>query len=149
MEIDMPGKNQFGLGFIDYRLLAPEQLERLKRRGMNTARQERSEALRALYKWLGAGLRRAAAGTWNAARQLAAWGVNTSAGRLYAFQAWRAHKAAIAALQTRTDRELADIGLRRSEIESVVSGMGRDPSRRQRGERLRILNREIALDPAA
>jgi len=145
----MRGRNEFGFGLIDYRLLVPEQLERLKRQGMNAARQERSEALRDLFAWLGTGLRRAAAGTWNVARQLAAWSVNTGAGRPYALQAWRAHKAAIAALQARTDHELADIGLRRSEIESVVSGMGRDPSRRQRGECLRNLNQEIVLDPAA
>ena len=35
---------------------------------------------------------------------------------------WRLHKAAIAQLRSMSDRQLADIGVSRSEIEYVVSG---------------------------
>jgi uncharacterized protein YjiS (DUF1127 family) len=45
--------------------------------------------------------------------------------------AWRA-KQAIAALQALDERMLKDIGIERSEIESVVRHFGRDPSRVQR-----------------
>lgn len=145
----MNGSNAFDLGTIDHRLLAPEQLERLKWQGMNNARRERSEALHALFDGLGAGLRRAAAATWRGTRKLALWGVNATAGRMSAYQAWRAHKAAIANLQARSDREFADIGLRRSEIKSAVTGIRRDATRGRRGQLLRAFSRADDIERAA
>jgi uncharacterized protein YjiS (DUF1127 family) len=46
------------------------------------------------------------------------------------FRRWRRHRHAIAALQALDARMLKDIGITRSEITSVVSGLGRDASRR-------------------
>jgi uncharacterized protein YjiS (DUF1127 family) len=47
-----------------------------------------------------------------------------------AFWRWRRDQVAIAALQALDARMLKDIGISRSEITSVVSGRGRDASRR-------------------
>jgi uncharacterized protein YjiS (DUF1127 family) len=54
------------------------------------------------------------------------------AGYLRVFREWRKRKAAIAELHGMDDRQLRDIGIGRSEIESVVYWAGRDPSRSRR-----------------
>lgn len=64
----MNGTNDIHPGLVDFRLLAPEQLERLKRRGMLSARRERVETLRALSDWLG-GRRYAGASSRRGARR--------------------------------------------------------------------------------
>jgi uncharacterized protein YjiS (DUF1127 family) len=46
-----------------------------------------------------------------------------------AFKRWRSENGAVAALEALDERMLKDIGIERSEIESVVRGQGRDPSR--------------------
>ena len=50
-----------------------------------------------------------------------------------AFRKWRSRRAAIAQLHALEDRLLHDIGIGRSEIESVVHFAGRDPTRLPRG----------------
>jgi len=50
-----------------------------------------------------------------------------------AFRKWRKRRAAIAELHALEDRQLADIGIGRSEIESVVYFAGNDPTRMRRG----------------
>jgi uncharacterized protein YjiS (DUF1127 family) len=51
---------------------------------------------------------------------------------LAAFRKWRRRRKAIADLQALSDRSLADIGIERSEIRSVVMSGSRDASRFQR-----------------
>ena len=47
-----------------------------------------------------------------------------------AYVEWRTLRSAVRVLQGMDDRILADIGMSRSEIQSVVYGKGADPSRR-------------------
>lgn len=54
-------------------------------------------------------------------------------GYIAAFRKWRDRKAAIAELHAMEDRALQDIGISRSEIESVIYFEGRDPTRLRRG----------------
>ncbi len=49
------------------------------------------------------------------------------------FRKWRSRRAAIAQLHAMEDRHLQDIGISRSEIESVVYLAGKDPTRLRRG----------------
>jgi uncharacterized protein YjiS (DUF1127 family) len=46
-----------------------------------------------------------------------------------AYLLWRQRKTAVAELHALGDRDLADIGLKRSEIDSVIWSSGRDPTR--------------------
>jgi uncharacterized protein YjiS (DUF1127 family) len=59
-------------------------------------------------------------------------GMSTAAGMLriwQTFRGWRRRRGAIVRLHTLDDRLLKDMGIERSEIESVVCGLGRDVSR--------------------
>ena len=55
------------------------------------------------------------------------------AGYLTAFRTWRSGRAAIVQLHGLEDRDLQDIGISRSEIESAVYWAGNDPTRLRRG----------------
>lgn len=54
-------------------------------------------------------------------------------GYVEAFRAWRSRRVAVAHLHDLEDRDLRDIGISRSEIESVVHFGGHDPTRLRRG----------------
>lgn len=55
------------------------------------------------------------------------------ANALKALRAWHVRRTAIAQLHGLEDRDLTDIGISRSEIESVVHFGGRDSTRLRRG----------------
>lgn len=54
-------------------------------------------------------------------------------GYVRSFHAWRKRRAEIAELRTLDDRLLHDMGIGRSEIDSLVHFAGRDPTRLPRG----------------
>ena len=54
-------------------------------------------------------------------------------GYVAAFRKWRSRRAAVAQLHALDDRDLQDIGISRSEIESAVHWAGNDPTRLRRG----------------
>jgi uncharacterized protein YjiS (DUF1127 family) len=101
-------------GDFDYRELTPEQWAELKQRIMREAHAARAQSLRALYRPLLGSLR--SAGT--------AWRyLSSTAGKWWAaYDAWLERKRAVRALCALDDRSLKDMGLYRSEIESVVFG---------------------------
>jgi uncharacterized protein YjiS (DUF1127 family) len=61
----------------------------------------------------------------------------------------RDQQQTLTVLQGLDDHQLKDIGLRRCEIESVVSSIDGDPTRRWRGGDFRPLNQPTELDTAA
>jgi uncharacterized protein YjiS (DUF1127 family) len=95
---------------IDFRELSPAQRALVVRTVMREAHAARAAAFRAAFRWIGASFTRA----WQA------------------YRAWQKRRATLAELHSLDDAALKDIGLRRSEIESVVFGYGHDASRRRR-----------------
>ena len=53
--------------------------------------------------------------------------------RLRAFEEWRRQRENLRALRSLSDHTLRDIGLHRTELSSIASLEGHDPSRRRRG----------------
>ena len=102
---------------FEHRPLTPEQWDRLTRSAVRRAREERAQALRGAFAAIRALGSRAAA----AARR-----------RWRSYATWRERRQAIKELGLLDDRMLKDMGLHRSEIESVVGGL--DPSRLSEGK---------------
>jgi uncharacterized protein YjiS (DUF1127 family) len=101
-------------GDFDYRSLTPEQWVELKRCIMREAHAARAQSLRALYQPVLGRLRSAGIG-WRY--------LSSTAGKWWAaYDAWLERKRAVRALSDLDDRSLKDMGLHRSEIESVVFG---------------------------
>jgi uncharacterized protein YjiS (DUF1127 family) len=101
-------------GDFDYRKLTPEQWVELKQCIMREAHAARAQSLRALYRPVLGCLRSAGVG-WRY--------LSSTAGKwLAAYDAWLERKRAVRALGALDDRSLKDMGLHRSEIESVVFG---------------------------
>ena len=99
---------------FDYRKLTPEQWAELKQCIMREAHSARAQSLRALYRPVLGSLRSAGV----------AWRyLSSTAGKWWAaYDAWLERKRAVRALGALDDRSLKDMGLHRSEIESVVFG---------------------------
>jgi uncharacterized protein YjiS (DUF1127 family) len=110
---------------VDYR--TPEQWEQLRRGILLRAEIARAQALRHLFRSLLA-LLRIAWRTGQTTVRVLVERVTAVLGKWWrAFAQWRARKAAVRELHALDDRALRDIGINRSEIESVVSG--RDETR--------------------
>src|SRR5262245_59444302 len=96
---------------FEHRPLTPEQWDRLKRSAVRGARENRTQLLRSLFVTILTPVRSAAV------RAVAA------AGRRWrAYATWRERRRAVKELSGLEDRMLKDMGLHRSEIESVVYG---------------------------
>jgi uncharacterized protein YjiS (DUF1127 family) len=108
---------------FEHRPLTPEEWTRLKQGARQRAEKERVRALRAML----AGVPKLAV---VAVRSVWAMGrtVVRSAGEWSStYAAWRMRRRAIKELRGLDDRVLKDIGLHRSEIESVVRGQDSGP----------------------
>jgi uncharacterized protein YjiS (DUF1127 family) len=110
MEAEMLARNELDIKIKDYQSLTAEGQALLRDQALADARAERAKAMRAIF---GA---------------VAAW----ASGRRAAYRRWRELRAAAAQLHTFDDRQLKDIGLRRSEITGAVYGYNRDESLRSR-----------------
>jgi uncharacterized protein YjiS (DUF1127 family) len=107
---------------FDYRKLTPEQWAELTHRVMREAHAARAQSVRTLYQAVLGSLRSAGAvgRRWAGVpvRLLAA-----TAGKWWAaYDTWLERRRAVRALGALDDRSLKDMGLHRSEIESVVFG---------------------------
>ena len=93
----------------NYRL-TPARWELVRQDAMMRARQARSQTLRDFARWIAA----------------------LGAAAIESFRTWRRQRTAAFELQSLDDRSLRDIGINRSEIQSVVTGW--DATRIRRGQ---------------
>jgi len=98
---------------VGYRL-TPERWEFIRQDVMTRAREARAQTVRGVGRWVGAQM--AAAARWV----------------VEAYRSWRQRRAAIFELGSLDDRSLRDLGINRSEIQSVVAGW--DSTRIPRGQ---------------
>jgi uncharacterized protein YjiS (DUF1127 family) len=105
---------------FEHRPLTPEQWDRVKRSAVCGAREHRAQMLRSLFVAILTSPRRVA--KLVAAAVVQSW---------RAYICWRERRLAIKELGGLDDRVLKDMGLHRSEIESVVYGS--DAGRRAEG----------------
>jgi uncharacterized protein YjiS (DUF1127 family) len=111
MEKDMRESDELNFLRFKHRPLSPEQWETIERYAMCREQAERGKALPRVVRGIGAGWRAAARG----GRKLAAKWANS-------FARWCVQRAAVRELSVLDDRTLKDLGVHRSEIESVVYG---------------------------
>jgi uncharacterized protein YjiS (DUF1127 family) len=108
---------------FEHRPLTPEQWEQLRQGVRHRVQADRAHALRDLLAWVPKLAMVAARGGWAMGRT-----VVRSAGKWSrTYTAWRARRRAIKELRGLDDRVLKDIGLHRSEIESVIYGQDSGP----------------------
>jgi uncharacterized protein YjiS (DUF1127 family) len=103
MEIAMTQSERGQHALDDYRILPPERWEFLRADVAARAREARAQMLRDFANWIRA----------QAAAAVRYWADG--------YRTWRRRQAAVYELQSLDDRSLRDIGVGRSEIESVVT----------------------------
>ena len=108
----MPGDDEFDFERLDYRTLTLEQWDALRRHVARRAERARAQALRALFRPLWSALRRLALALRDGAVATAGWWGG--------YLERRRRRQAMAELHGFSDRELKDLGVRRSEIYWVV-----------------------------
>lgn len=109
---------------FEHRPLTPEQWNLLRRSAVRRARESRAQMVRSLFGALLMSIRRAAKG----GRALSSRAATAARRRWRSYATWRERRRAIKELGGLEDRMLKDMGLHRSEIESVIYGS--DASRR-------------------
>jgi uncharacterized protein YjiS (DUF1127 family) len=117
----MSNDDETGFSVVDARLLTPDAYEEMRRTAIRRAHRERSRAALAML----VGLFTVIARVGRSARAM-----------LLHMRKARADRRAVARLHALDDGALKDIGIRRSEIESVVHGQGIDETRMRRDQRL-------------
>src|SRR4029453_1854352 len=111
METAMCERDDFYFLRFEHRPLTPEQWDQLKHHVIRNAQRDRKEAVRRMVGGI--------ATAWHAVVRAA----RKTAGKWSsAYALWRERRAAIRELGGLDDRTLKDLGLHRSEIESVVYG---------------------------
>jgi uncharacterized protein YjiS (DUF1127 family) len=124
----MTQSDDIELGTIDYRKLSPEQWEHFKRRVIGNARHAQAHALRGLFAEISSLLRDAAAGGWGIIPVSGNWLAAGASKGWSAYAAWCERRRAVRELSALDDRTLKDIGINRSEIDSVIYGWGSAPT---------------------
>jgi uncharacterized protein YjiS (DUF1127 family) len=109
MERGMDESDEFHFLRFEHLPLTPEQLDHLKRSAIRSAKQARTQAVRSLFVGIATALQAAAIGGREMVRN-----------RWHAYTGWRERRESIRELRALDDRSLKDIGLHRSEIESVI-----------------------------
>ena len=103
---------------FEHRPLTPEQWDVLKRNAVRRAKEERVRILRSLFDAILTSARRAVRG----GRTLGSRAAAAARRRWRSYVTWRERRRAVRELSGLDDFALKDIGLHRSEIESVVCG---------------------------
>jgi uncharacterized protein YjiS (DUF1127 family) len=109
---------------FEHRPLTPEQWNLLKRSAVRRARESRAQMVRSLFGALLTSIRTAA----RSGRALGSRAVAAARRSWRSYATWRERRRAVKELGGLEDRMLKDMGLHRSEIESVIYGS--DASRR-------------------
>jgi uncharacterized protein YjiS (DUF1127 family) len=129
MERHMLTDGETDFSALNLRDLSPEDWTALRRRAIERAHRTRSQMVKALTVQL-------VAAVGHSLMEALRAGVGTLA-------LWRSHlivsredRAAIARLRALDDRALKDIGIPRTEIESIVHAHGRDTTRTPRADRM-------------
>ena len=121
----MASDDELGFTALDWRELTPQQWNELRRNAIRRAELLRQESNRALARKLAGSVLNGAARVLYALSDALAW-----------LKAAADQRTAVTRLQKLDDRPLNDIGMDRSEIESVVRAHGGDKTRVRRDPQL-------------
>ncbi len=114
----MDPNDEFYFLTFEHQPLTPEQMDRLQREAVRAAKQARAQAVRRMLHAIA-----------RSPRAIVRYGLDTIGRWWTAYVGWRERRAAVKELGGLDDRTLKDLGLHRSEIESVVYGHAlRDPA---------------------